>query len=287
MYKQVKYRQITFARQAKRICVLLSCACISAFTLCSATGNNGRGAKAVGMANAFTSVADDAWAVVYNPAGLARIGSPCYSVFFIPAQFGMNELQTKAAAAAVPLRFLAIGVEAEQFGFELYRETVFAAGLAVNFDRFVSAGLGLNLMRFDISKYGSDQNFIMNAGILAQATQDLRFGFCMSNINRAEIGKQGETIPQIYSIGACWQPVEGLTLSAELEKDIGFPSSIKTGLEKILFGRFALRMGVSNQPDKYAAGFSVKQYCFQFGYAGYSHAELGWTHQIELSYAAE
>jgi hypothetical protein len=69
-----------------------------------------------------------------------------------------------------------------------------------------------------------------------------------------------------------------------MEKDIRYPASIKWGIEQIVFDVLAFQAGVANNPEKYSAGITVKYSFFEFGYAGYSHLDLGWTHQIEISF---
>jgi len=73
-------------------------------------------------------------------------------------------------------------------------------------------------------------------------------------------------------------------LSVELEKDIRYPLSIKAGIEQVIFQMLRLRGGVANNPNKVSAGIAVRCSSVEFAYAGYSHADLGWTHQIELGY---
>ena len=100
----------------------------------------------------------------------------------------------------------------------------------------------------------------------------------------ATLGRIDEKMPQVYSLGACLSPFHDLQVSIEMEKDIRFPASIKMGIEQIVFGVLAFRAGTANNPDKYSIGIAARYSFFEFGYAGYSHPDLGWTHQIELSF---
>jgi hypothetical protein len=73
-------------------------------------------------------------------------------------------------------------------------------------------------------------------------------------------------------------------LTTEIEKDIRYNASVKAGIEKVFLNILALRFGIANNPDKYSAGIAFMYAGMECGYAGYSHAELGWTHQIEISF---
>jgi hypothetical protein len=236
------------------------------------------------MANAFVAISDNPWAINYNPAGLSQIYTLQCSAFIVPEQFGLAELRTTAIAAAVPLSISTLGLKVEKFGFDLYSETEIGIALAVKLDRNVSAGISLNYNRLAIKGYGTESNFTLDAGIFAPVLECVKVGFSIHNVTGTKIGKVAEKMPQVCAIGAGWFPLDDLQLSIEMEKDVRFPASIKLGMEQVVFHVIAFRAGVANNPDKYSAGITLKYLFFEFGYAGYSHPDLGWTHQIELSF---
>jgi hypothetical protein len=246
--------------------------------------NNGRGTKAIGMANAFTAISDNPWALSYNPAGLARISSIEFSAFLIPEQFGLPELRTTSFAVIFPFSFVTCGLKMEKFGFDLYSECEYSIGTAIPIKRDFSIGISLDYNRLNIANYGSANKLILNAGLIAWLSVDLSLGFSVHNITRASIGKNKDRIPQVINLGICWSFIETLNISLETEKDIRYPLSIKTGIEKILFDIIALRCGVANNPDKFSAGIAINYSHIEFSYAGYYHSDLGWTNQIELSF---
>jgi hypothetical protein len=282
-----KYSQILMTRQGKRInaafiiCLFLGCEYLHPMD------NNGRGVKAIGMANAFVAVSDNLWAINYNPAGLTQITSIQSSAFLIPEQFGLPELRTTALTVAMPFSFATVGLKMEKFGFELYEETELGIAAACKLDKSVSIGVNLNSHRLDIIRYGTERNVLLNVGLLAHVADHVNFGFTFNNITGTTIGKQNEKIPQVYSVGASWLPLNDLLFSIEIEKDVCYPASIKAGIEQIVFDALALRAGVANNPSKYSAGMSARYSFVEFGYAGYSHVDLGWTHQIELSFTID
>ncbi len=280
---QMKYRQILLPRQGKRIVVAFVTCLLISYTHLEAMMNNGLGAKAIGMANTFVAISDNVWAINYNPAGLAQIKGIQCSAFIIPEQFGLPELTTTAISVGVPFSFATFGLKMEKFGFDLYKEIELGIAGAIKLDQNVSIGLNLNLHRLDIDRYGTEQNVTLNGGILARVINNVNVGFNFSNITGTTIGSQNEKTPQVYAIGACWSPLNDLLVSIEIEKDVRYPSSIKAGIEQIVFDVIALRTGVANNPSKYSAGIGVRYSILEFGYAGYSHPDLGWTHQIELT----
>jgi hypothetical protein len=119
---------------------------------------------------------------------------------------------------------------------------------------------------------------------MAHILERVDVGFSANNITAAHLGRTGEKMPQVMNLGACWHPYHDLQISMEMEKDVRFPSSLKMGIEQLVFSVIALQAGVANNPDKYSFGIAAEYSLFEFGYAGYSHPDLGWTHQIELSF---
>ncbi|MEK6565955.1 MAG: hypothetical protein AABZ41_04535 [Bacteroidota bacterium] len=263
------------------ILVLLTALCSEAS---SARGdNNGRGTKAVSLGNSFVSLADNCWAVVYNPAGLTQLSSTCASVFFVPQQFGLPELRTVAAAVAIPVGSFVTGLEVEQFGFDLYKETGVRFGLSSFVDEHISAGATLSLTRIAIDRYGSQTTATVDVGLLARVHENLKLGFSYLNSLGARVGVVGEQLPQVFLFGASYS-IESIVLVAEIEKDIRYETIVKGGIEQSLFDFLRLRVGLSNNPDKFSGGFGLTYSNAEFGYAGYSHPDLGWTHQLEMSF---
>lgn len=245
---------------------------------------NGRGAQSIAMANAFVAIADNPWAVCYNPAGLAQLSQFTAAAFFVPEQFGLSELQTQSIAAALPTALGHFGATVEQFGFSLYKETNVSIGYARKIDWGVLAGVTMNWQHLSVERYGSSQFVTFDLGLLVEADPTLRFGFAFKNVTATKLGSAGEQLPQILLLGTRYTPLVDLQLTAEIEKDIRFPALIKAGIEQRFIDVVALRLGVSNNPDRFSFGLAARYASIEFGYAGYTHAQLGLTHQIEINF---
>lgn len=251
----------------------------------SAGDQNGRGTKAVSLGNSFVAIADNPWAIAYNSAGLLQLRSIEISTFIVPHQFGLPELRTVSAAAAVPLGGPVVGFEVEQFGFDKYKESVVRLAAAMEIDNRLFGGLTMNLSRLSLGNYGATQATTFNVGLLANVREDIRIGFSAHNIFGARIGSTGERLPQVFFLGASYALLTDLMFIIEMEKDVRFPTMFKGGLEKTLFDFMMVRAGISNNPDKFSAGIGLRYGNVEFGYAGYSHIDLGWTHQVDLSFS--
>lgn len=253
------------------------------FAALSAHENNGRGTKAIALGNAFTAIADNSWAVSYNPAGLAQLISPEISTFFVPRQFGIPELRTISLSAAYNINPGTVGAFVEQFGFDLYRTIDVALGYGLALDTGILVGAAVDIERVAIERYGVSHNVTFDIGLLGRPFANLAIGFSLKNVTAARIATNRERLPQYLEIGACYSPVKDFCLVMEVEKDVQFPLVVKGGVEERFFDFLSIRCGVANNPDKFSAGISVQYSMIEFGYAGYSHPELGWTHQIEIA----
>lgn len=236
------------------------------------------GARQNGLANSFVSIADDHWSPFYNSAGIAQLNSRGIGVFYAPSPFGMSELATGAISYNEPFSFGNIGLTAQTYGFELFRENSFSITYANNFLQNFYAGIRVKYNSLSIQNYGSDSNFGIDLGFLAHLSNVLKVGFSAVNLNRPTWGETKDKLPQIFRGGFSYLPLKSVLLGFEIEKDVRYPFNLKFGLEYNLLEMFAMRFGYNNSPSKFAGGFGVSYSMFQINYAVSSHLDLGLTH---------
>jgi len=246
--------------------------------------NNGRGARPIALSNAFVAVGNSPWSTVYNPAGLASCHALEGTLFLSPQQFGLNELRTISAAGVIPFSIGSVGIVVGQFGFNLYRETECTVGVGGSIDEDIAVGGAVNVVRISLDRYGSAAICTCDLGALIKVVDGLRIGFDWKNVTAAKIAGTGETLPQLLATGLCYDLSPDSRLTMELEKDIRFPFSLKMGLEHSFLQVLSLRVGMCSNPDKISCGLGLRIAACELSYAGYSHSQLGWTHQIEISF---
>ncbi len=245
--------------------------------------DNGRGTKAIGLGNSGVVLRQSVWSVFYNPASVGTVRNVETGIFFVPSQFGMNELRTMAGAVVFPLRSLSIGVGVESFGFSLYRESGLILSVARSVDDFLLVGLSLRGKNISIDRYGSTRMGAVDVGLHAMVWEGLDIGFSTRNLLATRIGSVRERPAQSLLFGLSFSPRRGSTIYAEYESDIRYGGMIKGAFEQHILDVLALRVGIASNPDKFSAGFAVRIAPAEFSYAGYSHPDLGWTHQLELA----
>ncbi|MCX6135838.1 MAG: hypothetical protein NTU47_18700 [Ignavibacteriales bacterium] len=254
--------------------------------VCSGFQNSGRGARPNALANAFVAVGNSPWSSEYNPAGLVTCPEAELAVFMNPQQFGLKELRTISVAGVVPLHLASLGIVAGQFGFDLYRETTCTLAIGKAVDDGIAVGGAINVIRISVERYGVVTASSCDAGALVDVAEGLRIGFEWKNVSGSKIGASGEALPQVQDVGICYTFGESSLLAVGLEKDIRFPFELKVGYEQELLHALTMRFGMSSNPEKISVGLGVHFGGIEFSYAGLSHPQLGWTHQVEISCTA-
>ncbi len=242
------------------------------------------GARQNGMANSFTAIADDHWSVFYNSAGIAQLSSRSVGAFYSPSPFGMSEFATGAISYVESFSFGNLGVSAQTYGFELYRENSFSLSYAKNFLPNFYAGIRIKYNTLSIQNYGNDANVGVDLGFLAHLSDVVKIGFAAVNLNRPTWGEAKDKLPQIFRGGFSYLPLKNILLGFEIEKDLRYPFNLKFGLEYNLLEMFAIRFGYNNSPSKFAGGFGVSYSIFQINYAVSSHLDLGLTHLFGIDF---
>jgi hypothetical protein len=176
------------------------------------------GARAAGMGGAYVSVADDATAVFWNPAGIARITGNVLSInhMVMPADIAFDQ-----AAYVFSVGFLpgALALHARALTMDdMPRTTVFhpfgdgtyfdagdmAFGLSYGrslTDKF-SVGATFNIVRSGLDEYTSQSNTIDFGTIYDTGFRSIRIGMAISNAgSEMKFIERGVKMPILFRVG--------------------------------------------------------------------------------------
>lgn len=261
--------------------------CIPIFLICVSNCYSGferveGGARAVCFGGAFVGLADDSWAIFYNPAGLARLRMPELGLFYSPQPFGLSELKSFYLTGVYPTSLGSFATSIRSFGFSLYREFSASLAYAREFSG-ICVGMNFNYQSVSITNYGSAGTIGIDVGVLVLAFKNLRWGIAARNINAPTIGQSAERLPQIFASGISYEPMDAMHLVFDYQKEIGFPPSPKFGFEYWIIDEIAVLGGVADEPSTYAAGLGIRYLFFQMNYAFTMHQTLGLTHQASIT----
>lgn len=240
------------------------------------------GARASGMANASACLSD-VWAVTNNIAGLARTKrtSAAFSYHAIPSFRSFNRM---AAVFAVPAGKGVAGAGVFRFGDDLYNEQILSLAFANSFG-LASLGLKANYVQYQAEGAGVRRALTVSFGGLARLTTKLSFGAHIVNINQPVINEwSGERIPTRLVAGIAFKPSDKLIVASEVEKDLGYSATWKSGVEYRGAGKVAFRTGFNLHPEAGFFGFGFKSRRVELDYAMQFNDPFGLSHQATVSY---
>ena len=261
--------------------LLLLCSAWSGFAQNSVTLP--AGARGAGMANASIAFTD-IYSAFSNPAGLAYLDQSTATAF-AERRFFLSELQTIAAAVALPTRSGTFALTVQHFGFEAFNEHQLGIAYARKLMDGFSLGAQVLLLNTSIPEYGNQLNVTFALGILSQLLPKLQLGVHVYSPMQLEL-VEGENLPTVFRIGLGYVPTDKLTCTAEVEKDIAYPARTKFGIEYKAAEQLAIRTGIATNPTTFAfgAGYRLPN-GLSLDIASSYHQTLGFSPTVGFSYA--
>lgn len=271
--------------------------------------------RAIGMGEAFTAVADDAYALSWNPAGLAQLTAS--ELVFTHTQHIQN-ITEQHASIAVPTRYggtWAGGVSYLGMGsFDSFDAAGNRSGQISASDTAMSVGYGSKIPgwpthvvtlacgatlqwvqeRLDTvtaRAFAADLGALAHPGAwTAPWLQRLQVGLAVKHLGTAlKFDRDAAPLPRVVNIAAAY-PVSLWGSRSWLSLETAFPrdhvSFISGGLEYWVREVLALRVGFRSQQDigsGVRAGLGVKVHLWQLDYAFAGLGDLGQTHRVGLA----
>jgi tetratricopeptide (TPR) repeat protein len=276
----------------------------------------GFGARAMGMGNAFTALADDPTAVYWNPAGLDYIYQQSVTLFHASLYEGALYDFLGYAYPTLDLGTFAIGIarlgigdimetnrineELSSFSWEVY-QGYFSYGLKLPWD--LATGVSVKVQRSAWSglvNYGQavGVGVGMDLGFLYRPTfslspylRDWSIGVNVENLFSPQVkeGDQADIIPRVLRFGVMRKiPFFGegnsLNILLDLDKTQDTDLAIALGTEYSFMNMGRVRLGYNNNGIAFGAGvqYSLFQIDYAFGNPS-SDGLLSPVHRISLS----
>ncbi len=252
----------------------------------------GVGAKALGMGEAFVSVADDASAVHYNPAALSFVGKRVFTSAYRALSLGrrfsyLGYAQPLRHEAGVGIGWISAGLDdidgrdedgqptrkfsdsenAITFCFSKRTIPHLAFGLAIRYFQQKLAGVSTNTVGLGFGGiYKKEKKFSVGFSV-----QNLRSKYSWDTKELWERGTTTtDTIPTNYRIGFSYWLLNGRLLTAfDLEKNLKQTMKYHFGVDFKIYKDFNLRLGYNNDRFAFGGGLSqrYKDFEFTFNYA--------------------
>lgn len=238
--------------------------------------------RTIGMGGAGTALATNVHSNL-NPASLGGLAGT--TVAFSGAQgFGLSELRTVSAAAAVHTSFANVGIQAQAFGFDAYREMKFGAGLGkgITFgsSRNVILGVLAQYQQVSIPNHGNAGALGVSVGMQTRMTNRVSIGMQATNVNRPNY-TENEDLARSIRAGVAYSS-DNLLLLLDVEKDVRFPVSVQSGFEFKPVSALSIRAGIGTAPVRYSAGVGFSMSKIKADIAVQRHQLLGWSPALTL-----
>lgn len=206
-------------------------------------------ARTIGLAGAFTAVADDTAGLHFNPAGMAQIQTRQASFDIKVNSSGENywrlayvePVASGKLGGGLSYIHASDGAGRKDRIYQLTYGQYFAQGLAV----------GANLRYHTVQTIGNnDEDFAFDFGALYTPPSAPNFSFGLAALDINEPSFQGIGLSKrVFNLGAAWRP-DRFTVLALDWYDIGSHAKrgmVRFGAERVLSENIALRAGVAEQ----------------------------------------
>lgn len=254
------------------------------------------------MGGAYSSLAADANALIYNPAGLARINR--HEATFMHNQSVQGLTQDYLAVAARggwggAVNYVHVGNIArttirdqdETLDKFAVSAMTLSGGYGATFFDTLSLGAAAKVIRESIDD-ASAHAFAGDAGVLyaVPGTQGLNLGAAFQNIGpRVRFQRETERLPTAFRGGASYffkiKDYDS-TVAVDLIKDLHGKARIGLGGETVVARRIAVRVGWASRNDAdygVTAGLGWRFPNFNIDYAIVPFGELGFTHRVSAT----
>jgi len=254
-------------------------------------------ARAVGLGGAFVGCADDASAVIWNPAGLATL---------VPNELRFETARLFEDTSVYDFNFAVPGSKLPTFGLSIVTlqsgsfdrtnelndplgsfnegETAYIFTVARNLSPRLALGTNIKMVHQSVEDYSAN-GFGFDLGAIYDVTPTLKVGASLINLGGPNMTLRDtkETYPVEFRGGFSATVFRGRGLiSFEADQSQGPGLRLRGGTEYWVQPALALRLGVDDQQP--AGGLSYRfSGRYQFDY-GALDSPLGMTHRLGLTY---
>ena len=218
-------------------------------------------ARAAGMANSSATFTGGA-SLFNNPGGLNYEIPVAFFAYEVTPQLpGSNRT---AAAILLPLKPGVAAAGIFRFGDDLYSEQVASVGFGSKMG-ITSLGLRANYVQYQAQGYQTQHAMSISFGGITAITKQISIGAYITNLNQARIADT-ELLPTKLIAGISIRPNESFLASTEIEKDLTYGATWRTGAEYSVNRKIFFRSGFHINPSAgfFGVGMNAKRMTCDF-----------------------
>ncbi len=240
------------------------------------------GARQLAMGNSSAALTDE-WSLFNNAAGLSKQKQLTGTFAFeaTPSLPGANRL---AASFLLPTSHFTGGIGFFRFGDAVYNEQLVTIAAAHQLG-ITSLGLKANYIQYRAEGFGTHSAISIDFGGITEITKMISVAAYITNLTQSSLtSSTGERIPTRLVVGVGLKLSEKVFVNSEIEKEVDFPISWRTGIEYDIYKSIFVRTGYSLNPSALHFGLGTKKKKIIIDYALRYHSALGVSHQASASY---
>ncbi|UPT75948.1 MAG: PorV/PorQ family protein [Elusimicrobiota bacterium] len=259
-------------------------------------------ARAVGLGGAYTALATDSNALLYNPAGLGRVSAS--EATFMHNQYAQGVTQQYIAAAlkngwGAQFNYASLGdvprTTISNPGGTGGRLNVSDSSLGVGYGRELtselSAGAGLKYVSESLGD-ATANGYAVDGGVLYRMPEvrNLTLGASLLNVGPAvKFASRSEKLPTTIRLGSAYAlslPRNDVTVAMDLSRSLSDKIRLGLGAETLIDRQFAARLGFTTRNDAglgISLGLGWRGPRLGADYAFVPMGELGTAHRISFT----
>lgn len=240
------------------------------------------GARAMGLGFASATLTDE-WSLFNNVGGLGKLNQSSLNFAYeiIPALTGANRI---AASALTSTKIGTVGLGIFRFGDDVYNESLVSFGYGSSIGN-TSLGAKVNYIQYRAEGFGVNTATSIDLGCITRITPQISVGAYITNLTQSKlIGTDGERLPTKLVAGIGFSPSEKVLLGTEVEKDLDFQITWRSGLEYAFYKKVFFRTGFNTNPNAGYFGLGAQKKNLKIDYALKYNQLTGSAHQASAIY---
>ena len=244
------------------------------------------GASNLGVANSTVAV-PNLWSSFHNQGSLGFFEGMQVGLYY-ENRFNIPEFGVKSFAFAMNTKPGTFAIDFTSFGFSKFSDNKIGLAYGMKLSDYIAVGIQLDYFYIQQeSYYGNIGAIAGEIGILANPFDDFYVGAHVFNPWRTKISEnQDERLPTILRLGFAYDFSEEMKFSSEIEKDLDYPTMLKSGLQYEPVQNFILRTGVSfsgkNTFIAFGLGYLFKNVSLDISFE--NHPVLGFKSGVSVMY---
>jgi len=271
------------------ICFIIGCLSIN---LCAYQITN---TTRAGALSAFTGLADDVSAILYNPAGLSTMDN--HEIYLYSADIYGLDIKHQQILYALPIyNYTTLGLAIANIGHKNYdlsvSENQYNIAFSTNINKNLFTGLGVKIFKTE-AEYANIQKISATATTLdfsgLYKISDWRLGFLLANINNPKF-KYNDNVKSLaerryLKFGVSYNFANLITtLDYHTQKRFSFGAEWQA-VNNLFFLRGGITKQFSPTADlQYSLGFRLQMNNLYLDYGADLHNELSTTHKFAIGY---